>query len=162
MILFKNRLSKAAMGIMMIASLLFSTTTYAAPTISKGIALTAPPPSTFSLKGFMNPSHIYLLDGTNRITKVNNQAVTLSGYTYGYYQLDSLGITFYLERWTGNEWVTHGTGVNRSDLNKDTFSSSVTMSANSGYYYRVRTIHWVIEDGNYEQGQVISEHILVS
>lgn len=133
----------------------FSTATDAAK------AKTSPPPEEMTLQGFFNPGHTYLLDGTNLISRYDSGIIRLEGTTYAKQVVNSIGMTFYLQKWNGNSWDNVGTGTTYNALNQDIYDKSIFRSAEAGYYYRARTVHWVSHNGTYEQGERVSDYILM-
>jgi hypothetical protein len=138
----------------------FSTTTDAARSYKYG-AKTPPPPEQVQIEGMFDANHKYLLDGTNMISKYDSSTVRLEGTTYAKQVVESIGITFYLQKWNGSSWEDVGSGSTYSASNNDIFDKTIYRSAESGYYYRARTIHWVSHNGVYEQGERISDYILL-
>ncbi|CAH1215435.1 hypothetical protein PAECIP111893_03968 [Paenibacillus plantiphilus] len=115
-----------------------------------------PPPSAF------DPAHDYLEDGLSNIAQTPHQSsATINGTTHATQLVDQIGVTFYLHRWTGNQWENVGNPIYRSSTQKTSFSINVTWNVTAGYYYRAKTLHWVMEGGIYEQGERISNYILI-
>ncbi|WP_163537355.1 hypothetical protein [Gracilibacillus sp. YIM 98692] len=143
-----------------IVLLSFSTTTDAAKRYKYG-AKTPPPVEEMNTEGFFNSNHKYLLDGTNLLSQYDSSYVRLEGTTYAKQIVDSIGITFYLQKWNGSSWEYVGSGSTYSDSNRDVFDKTVLRYAEKGYYYRLKTKHWISHDGVYEQGEVVSDYILM-
>lgn len=166
----KGLLGKAAIGFMAVIFAASSAFGYSqgvanaseaqppAPVSSSApMALTsAPPPEPL---GTFNPNHQYLDSGTSSLSATTG-TVTVSASTSANQAVDSIGITFYVQKWNGTTWETVGsgstTGGNASQYYSNTYSKSVT----AGYYYRARTLHWVIENGVYEEGEKFSNTVL--
>lgn len=112
--------------------------------------------------GIFNPNHDYLDDGANSLEQLPSETkARVTATTYASQTVDSIGITFILQRWTGSTWVDATTAVERSMTNRDSYTSSVTWNVTEGYYYRAITIHWIQQGTTYEQGERISYHILI-
>lgn len=114
------------------------------------VALTSAPPPT--LFGVFNPNHQYLQDGTSAAT-VSAGSISATGSTSGKVRVDSIGVTFYLQRWTGTQWTTVGSGETASGTNRNVHAGSFSRSTTAGYYYRIKTVHWVNHNGVYEEGE---------
>jgi hypothetical protein len=120
-------------------------------------ALTSAPP--IELFGIFNPNHLYLENGVSSITasagKVTVQATTVASQT-----VDSIGVIFYVQKWNGSSWENVGAGSTTGKNNDSVYYNSFSKSVTAGYYYRARTVHWVIHNGAYEEGEVITSSIL--
>lgn len=138
----------------------FSTTTEAAKRYKHG-AKTPPPPAQVQIEGIFDPNHKYLLDGSNLISKYDSNTINLGGTTFATQIVETIGVNIHLQKWNGSSWENVGLGSNYSASNQDRFEKTILRSAESGYYYRVRTIHWVSENGIYEQGERVSDYILL-
>jgi hypothetical protein len=109
--------------------------------------------------GIFNPSHLYLFNGNSTIT-ASTGSLSISGDTSATQVVDSIGITFYVQKWNGSSWEAVGSGSAKSGSNASYYTNAISKSVTAGYYYRVRTIHWVIENGVYEEGEKFSSSIL--
>lgn len=107
-----------------------------------------------------NPSHLYLNNGTSSIS-ASTGSVSVSAATTAVTTVDSIGITVYVQKWNGSNWETVGSGYTLGGNNASSYSNSVSKSVASGFYYRARTIHWVIENGTYEDGEKFTSSVLV-
>ncbi|CAM2778489.1 hypothetical protein PASE110613_00250 [Paenibacillus sediminis] len=144
-----------AMSLVMV----FSLSAEAAPVAESG-ALTSPPPIEFQTNS-LNSSFQYLYDGSNSFTNLGNLQVKLTGTTYAYDVVDSIGVDITLQRWTGAQWVDVST-INKSGTNVATYSGEGTWSVTSGYYYRVKTFHWAKEGTVKESSALYSSSVLVT
>lgn len=122
-------------------------------------AATLPPADAAPFSVF-NPNHLYLDNGTASIS-ASAGSVTVSANTTAVVNADSIGVTIYVQKWTGTAWETVGSGNTMGGNNSTSYSVNFPKSVTSGYYYRARTIHWVIENGTYEEGERISSTVLV-
>jgi hypothetical protein len=120
-------------------------------------ALTAAPP--VEPMSVFNPNHLYLDNGTSSISASSGK-VTVSATTTASQIVDSIGITFYVQKWNGSVWEVVGSGTTTGGNQLITYSNTVPKSVTAGYYYRARTIHWVIENGVYEEGERFSNTVL--
>jgi hypothetical protein len=128
-----------------------------AASISSQNPLTSAPPAE-ALSAF-DPNHLYLDNGTSSIS-ASSGSVTISATTTATQVVDSINITFYVQKWNGSSWEAVGSGTSTGGNQLITYSNSVTKSVTPGYYYRARTIHWVIENGVYEEGERFSNTVL--
>jgi hypothetical protein len=120
---------------------------------------TSPPQTLMTIQGFFDPSYIYLDRGDSSIVDRGDQVAHISVTTYAKKTVASIGVTIYLERYTGSQWIQVGT-CPLSTSNSDHYSGSADMGIVSGYYYRARTVHWTSNSGVYEQGERLSATIL--
>ncbi|TFE29384.1 hypothetical protein [Cohnella luojiensis] len=125
---------------------------------SYSLALTSPPPEEKTQSSF-NPSHLYLDNGTNSVVATSG-SITITAETSAVQVVDSIGITFYVQKWNGSAWETIGSGSTTGGNQLIRYNNSVNKSVTAGYYYRARTIHWVIENGTYEEGERLSNAVL--
>jgi len=116
----------------------------------------APPPELFSV---FDPSHLYLDNGTSSISATSG-TVKVTATTSANRVVDSIGVTFYVQKWNGSAWENVGSGSTLGDNSRQYYSNTFSKSVTAGYYYRGRTIHWVIHNGVYEEGEVITTSIL--
>ncbi|MFC4597519.1 hypothetical protein [Cohnella hongkongensis] len=128
---------------------------FAAPT--GAVARTAAPP--VEPFGIFNPNHQYLDNGISSITPSAGK-VTVSATTVANTTVDSVGVIFYVQKWNGNSWENVGAGATMGSNSTSFYHNTLTRSVEAGYYYRARTIHWVIHNGVQEQGEVITGSIL--
>src|SRR5690554_3085517 len=112
--------------------MLVQSATVEATPIYKNGAKTAPPPTEFQIMGLFDPNHLYLQDGTNQISQTAPDEVKLLATTYAKQVVDSIGITFYLQKWSGSSWSTVGSGTNLSSSNRDSYSNNVFRSVDAG------------------------------
>jgi hypothetical protein len=146
-------------GILII--LAFSTTTQAGPA-AKNRAKTSVPPTEIHIMGMFNPNQLYLQDGFNKIAQGTSGQAKLMGTTYANQKVNSIGVTLYLQKWTGSNWVNVGFPGDYSSSSRDSYTNEITYSnIETGYYYRARTIHWIVQDGTYEQGERVSDYLLI-
>jgi len=146
--------------VLLLSLVIHPSTSYAAS--SEGtVALTSPPPDKIVVYGYFDPNFKYLKEGSSKIADNGNQTVTLSANTSAYSTVSSLGATLYLQKWDGQNWVTVGEGVPKSKKSDYLFSASVEKTATKGYYYRVRSVHWITNDNVNEEGVTYSSSILV-
>jgi len=164
----QSKVKKAAQGLLatiMVAGIAFGPSGEAvraaeaqSPAAPSGvIALTSAPP--IELFSVFDPSHLYLGSGNSSITPSSGK-VTVSATTFAYTSVDSIGIIFYVEKWDGSSWNTVGSGSTMGTNNASSYHNLFVKSVDAGYYYRAKTIHWVIHGGKYEQGEVITSSVL--
>jgi hypothetical protein len=124
-------------------------------------ALTPPPEPEMSLMGLFN-GHTYLWYGTNIFQILSSGTVRATAETRAYQFVDIIGATVYIQQWTGSSWITVGSGTPMYFFDEDYFLGAQTFSGlSAGYYYRLRTVHWVDHNGVYEQDVVFSDYLLM-
>lgn len=125
-------------------------------------AKTPPPPRDIGITGTFDPNHKYLENGYNTITNLGNGRVELWGRTNAKTSVHTIGVKFYLQRWTGTSWVNVDSRiVSYTDNNYRSVEAYESKSVETGYYYRVRSVHWIHEGTVTEEGEKISGSILV-
>jgi hypothetical protein len=124
-------------------------------------ANTPPPPGKMSIQGFFDPSFKYLDQGNSSILDNGNQTANISVTTVAKQLVASIGANVYLDRWNGSVWVqVNSVPAQLSSSNTNYLDGYCVFSITSGYYYRARTQHWVINNGVYEQGDRTTASIL--
>jgi len=127
------------------------------PTASTPMALTSAPPA--ELFSVFNPNHLYLDNGVSTIS-VSTGKVTVAASTTANKTVASIGIVFYVQKWNGSSWENVGAGSTTGTNSASSYHNSFSKSVTAGYYYRGRTVHWVIENGVYEEGEVYTGSVL--
>ena len=122
-------------------------------------AKTPPPPIEITIEGFFDPSFKYLDQGDSNTVDKGNQTAEVTVTTIAKQTVASIGATIYFDKWTGSAWVQVGSQT-VSTSNKMLFNGYAVFGTVSGYYYRARTVHWVSNNGTYEQGNYTSNTIL--
>ena len=121
-----------------------------------------PPPVGYQINGIFNPNLIYLESGSTSIVDNKNETVTINVVTESRSVVESLGGRVFLQQWTGSTWNDVGSATTLSSANNWYFSGEVNKSAQKGYYYRTRVVHFSSHNGVYEQEETISGYILVN
>lgn len=120
---------------------------------------TPPPPVKMTIQGFFDPSFKYLDQGDSNTVDKGNQTAEVTVSTIAKQTVASIGANIYFDKWTGTAWVQVGS-TTVSSSSKMMFNGYAVFSTISGYYYRARTVHWVSNNGTYEQGNYTSNTIL--
>lgn len=116
--------------------------------------------SIHSSEGLTIQSTQYLTDGSISIHN-SGTYVTVSGNTRAYSSVDSIAVKLYLQQWNSRlkEW---------QESYVDTFENfnSISVMGSRGIYlnsgtYRVRGIHWIVQDGLIERDTSISHYISI-
>lgn len=140
----------------------FNVTSHAASISDDGAKTPPPPASQLGILGFFDEDQDYLLDGFNKMSQKSSGKVSITGTTLAYDKVDSIGVTLYLQKWNGSAWKNVDTGgVTYSTAKKDVYTNGTSYTVPTGYYYRLRTVHWVTDDGTYEQGERFSDYLLI-
>lgn len=83
---------------------------------------------------------VYLMKGSGMISKVSSTMVAANGSTTAHSVVDSITVYVYVEQYTGSTWSNvQSWGVTEYDDYYVSTTKFVTVE--SGYYYRVRSIH---------------------
>ncbi|RKP53102.1 hypothetical protein D7Z26_15330 [Cohnella endophytica] len=122
-------------------------------------ALTAAPPLVTN--SVFNPGHLYL-DNGNAVATASAGSINVVASTSALQTVDTIGVTFYLQKWNGSVWETISSGTMKSATQQSSFSSNQSYSVAAGSYYRSRTVHWIIKNGTYEEGERFSNSVLAS
>ncbi|MBW7477249.1 hypothetical protein K0T92_21255 [Paenibacillus oenotherae] len=136
----------------------------ASPALSQQ-AKTPPPPILITPFTVFDPAFNYLENGTCGISysgTSGNYKATIWGDTSGVIRVDKIGVKVYLQRWSGSAWVDVYTGAN-TELTEASYvyQSHSNLSVTSGYYYRTKSYHWILEGSTSENGYRYSSSILI-
>jgi len=157
----RNRLTSLAVALIVPALLIGS---IASPSprsaFAEPISVELPPGEVMPFSIF-DPNHLYLDSGTCSIT-AKTGSVVASAHTSANREVDSIGVTIYVQKWNGSSWENDGAGHTFGGNDTGFYSNAVSKTVTPGYYYRTRAIHWVIENGVYEQGENVSGSVLAS
>ncbi|MDH6672336.1 hypothetical protein M2277_002998 [Paenibacillus sp. LBL] len=155
----KRMASTLAVSVLLSLSLAGGAYADSATDIAPG-ALTTPPPVEMNLNSSFNLlANKYLINYYSTISKVNSTQVSLNGFTGAGQAVDTIGINFVLQRWTGSAWIDTGSAYENGS-NKTSLSGIKNFSVQTGYYYRGKTIHWINENGTYEEATYYTNSIL--
>lgn len=108
-----------------------------------------------------DPNFKYLDSGSGNLSYLGDNKINVWGQTFGTKVMDIIGVQVTLQRWIGSEWIDVNTGP-RTTYNNDSyayFSRDITVS--SGYYYRVKSTHWISYGNTKEEGTRYSNFILI-
>jgi len=108
-----------------------------------------------------NPNFQYLDDGSSHLSYLGDLKVNIWGQTLGTRKVDTIGVQVTLQRWTGSLWTDVNTGANSTYTNDSYAYASRDVTVMSGYYYRTKSRHWIIYDGEREEGTVYSNSLLI-
>ena len=111
-------------------------------------ALTTPPPVEMNLNSSISLlANKYLINYYSTISKVSGTQVSINGFTGAGQAVDSIGINYVLQRWTGSAWVDAGSayenGTNKLSLAAPKISTSrqATITAAKPFIGSMRTVH---------------------
>ena len=119
------------------------------------------PSSQADIMGVFDPSHNYLEDGYSTINDLGEGEVHMSASTTGKSYVDSLGGEMILQQWTGTMWVDVYSSPSNTESDVRTLRFTASTTVDTGYYYRIISIHWAEHDGVYEEGRRIGEQMLI-
>lgn len=80
------------------------------------------------------------------ISKIDIVLINATGLTESYVTVDTIGYTLYVERYENGNWYAIKTFSNSLN-NTRKVSGTHTLSVTSNYYYRVRSINYIIDNG---------------
>lgn len=86
------------------------------------------------------------IDWGSSIAKIDIGLISVTGLTESYVTVDTIGYTLYVEKYENGSWRTIKTFSNRLNNSKKV-SGNHTLSVASDYYYRVRSINYIIDNG---------------
>ncbi|KYH28888.1 hypothetical protein [Clostridium colicanis] len=86
------------------------------------------------------------IDWGSSIAKIDIGLISVTGLTESYVTVDTIGYTLYVEKYENGSWHTIKTFSNRLNNSKKV-SGNHTLSVASDYYYRVRSINYIIDNG---------------
>lgn len=149
---------KVLISALLIFGLLFSGQVSAS---SNNGAKTEPPPLEVNPSTIFDPDFKYLDDGSGYISDLGNEKVNVWGQTLGTRRVDTIGVQLTLQRWTGSEWLDVNTGANSTFQDSSYAYFSKDINVVEGYYYRVKSKHWIVYDDVKEEGFQYSNSILI-
>ena len=125
-------------------------------------AQTPPPPEIVTPFTQFDPNYVYLENGSAYISYSGNGKGSISGETIATRRVDKIGVQLVLQRWTGKEWIDVYTGENAelSDVSRSNKTID-NLSVSSGYYYRVKSTHWITYGSTKEDGVRYSSSLLI-
>jgi hypothetical protein len=106
-------------------------------------------------------STTYLKTWSVWIKNPSGNTVDVSGDTESYSAVDTIAVKLYLQYWDGEKWVDIAYVGEFKDSNTSYVWGSGSLDVSSGYYYRTRGVHYVIEDGLSEKVNSASSHIYI-
>lgn len=155
-----NMVKVAAFGCLVLA-LVFPASAQAAAAHSG--AKTSPPPGSIVVySSTFDPNHQYLSDGVTTLSNGGNGNASVTSKTTASRQVDTIGVKWKLEQWTGSSWVEVASTPDHTASNTTLVMASLSHKVSSGYYYRVISTHWAIKGGVREQGTRTSDAYLIS
>ncbi|WP_144941359.1 hypothetical protein [Paenibacillus sp. 32O-W] len=123
---------------------------------------TTPPSGIVTPFTQFDPDFDYLEKGTSYISYGGKGMASIWGETIATRRVDKVGIRLVLQRWTGSEWIDVYTGpeseMSDSSRNNQTIDN---LSVLSGYYYRVKSTHWITYGSTKEDGVRYSSTLLI-
>ena len=138
--------------VFVMATLLFAPVSHADETMEPG-ALTLPPPKTEAAPSALsvNPNNKLLYESQIYNFEIFSSKAKINVLTTAYKLVDRVGADVYLQRWSGNDWVTVQSS-NLSAKNSRGYYGVSEWNAEAGYYYRVTSVHYA------QQGTVREEY----
>ncbi|BBH22453.1 hypothetical protein Back11_37980 [Paenibacillus baekrokdamisoli] len=154
--------SKSIFAFIITLSFILVPTTSFGAVAQRQTPLTSPPPTEIRMQGFFESNNKYLDQGDVSIKDNLDQTVTITVSTVSKSTVSSIGATIYLQKYTGSTWIDVGPATTITGSNKWYFTGEAKKTTTKGYYFRARTVHWVSNNGTYEQGEITSDYILAN
>ncbi|WP_438349445.1 hypothetical protein ACP8HI_01795 [Paenibacillus sp. FA6] len=104
----------------------------------------------------------YLDRGSGYISYLGNGKVTIGGETVGTRRVATIGVQLTLQRWTGTDWIDVNTGANVAFSDSSYVYSSREATITEGYYYRVKSRHWISYGDIKEEGTRYTSSLLIN
>ncbi|KOP68951.1 hypothetical protein AMS62_05020 [Bacillus sp. FJAT-18019] len=125
-------------------------------------AETEPPPEIATPFTAFDSNFDYLEYGSAYVSYRGKGKGSIIGETIATRRVDTIGVQLVLQRWTGNEWLDVYTGgkAELSDASRSNMSID-NLSLVSGYYYRVKSTHWITYGSKKEDGVRYSSTLLI-
>ncbi len=102
-----------------------------------------------------------LISYTNTGISAGSGCVLIRGTTETYSVVDTIGLTYLVQRWETDEWVNYYSTI-CTKFDSAIISDIRTVSVESGYYYRLYTIHKAIESGYPDHFASITSSVYVN
>lgn len=99
-----------------------------------------------------------LYRGGIQISEVDNNTLSIYGFTFAHHTCESLDLYLYLEQYKNGSWSTYGI-YQYTDYNVSTMSRSRSVDVEPGYYYRLRGYHRTYKDGRQESTSTMTNGI---
>jgi hypothetical protein len=131
---------------------------------AQSTAATAAPPEAnapIQLQSIFGSGYDYLFTGSVPITDVGNKKVSISGSSSAILRVDAIGVQLTLQQWTGSKWIdVYKSPSSASSASSNTYRNH-EVSVTVGYYYRVKSDHWVQHGKIREAGTLYSASLLI-
>ncbi|SCW69486.1 hypothetical protein SAMN04487970_103010 [Paenibacillus tianmuensis] len=131
-------------------------------------AKTPPPPqdatpcTSCTLFTRFDPNHKYLENGNAYISYSGEGKASVWGESIATRRVNTVGLQLVLQRWTGSEWIDVYTGEKTEMGNSSRMNTTIdNLSVSSGYYYRVKSYHWITYGSTNEDGFRHSSVLLI-
>lgn len=95
------------------------------------------------------------------ITSLSGNIVNVKGSTDSYSSVDTIAVDLYLQYWDNaqSKWIDLAHVGEFKAVNAVRITGSDDVAVSSGFYYRTRGLHYVIENGTVEQINSVSAYI---
>ena len=81
--------------------------------------------------------------------------------TETYYEVDTVGVVYLVQRWENNEWTDYYS-LSCSVYDTYAFSDRRIIDVESGYYYRLYTVHKALDGSLFDYQAVITKSVYVN
>jgi hypothetical protein len=124
---------------------------WAAKSVETSGAKTPPPPLNIIFQPYdLGGSYVYMRDAISTITDKGNGKVGITGETVATQSVDDISVKMFLQKWDGSSWSDIASSLVYSTTNFYYIQAGENMLVQTGYYYRTRSEHKVIEGSSIE------------
>lgn len=101
--------------------------------------------------GIISPYTLYIVDVQTSLAKLSSSKLGLRADVYCASKVQSITVTFYLQKKSGSTWVNVASGTPSSATNVSSTAKQVTVSGVSSGTYRAKSITRVIDQYGYAE-----------
>lgn len=151
-------------AVMMASVVVFSTVTIGTAVQASSLPVVQAKPSGIIITPFsvFDSSFKTLDNGSASIANKGSGKIVISADTNAKSKTSTIGVSFVLQKWDGSTWSDVYSSGSSTKANTSYIIVSQEKSVSTGYYYRVKTQHWTINNGVKEQGERVTGSYLVN
>lgn len=118
--------------------------------------------SSTNTNNLQTQSTMYLKSWESSISSLSGNIVRVGGFTESYSSVDTIAVQLFLQYWDGEKWVDEVNVGEFKNSNTTYVDGSDRFTVSSGFYYRVRGVHYIINDGLTERVNSYTSFIYVN